>query len=218
MPISRTRRPWSSVRPMTSSVRLVLASGSAARRALLAAAGVDVAIRPADLDEAAIRDRMLAEDADVSHESIARALAAAKAGSISAAEPGAIVIGADQVLSFEGRMLDKPRSIAEARAHLLALRGKTHALHSAVALARDGSILWQHTATARLALRAFGEAALDAYLARAGDAVTTSVGAYQIEGPAIQLFEAVDGDHTTILGMPLLPLLAELRRREVVPA
>ena len=197
---------------------LVLASGSATRRAMLEAAGLEFAVRAADLDEAAIRDRMLAVDAAVSHESIAQTLAAEKAKAVSESVSGALVIGADQVLSFERRLFDKPASVAEARAHLLALRAKTHALHAAVALARDGALLWQETATARLTLRTFSEAALDAYLARAGDAVTTSVGAYQIEGPAIQLFEAIDGDHWTILGMPLLPLLAELRRREVLVA
>lgn len=197
---------------------LVLASGSATRRALLEAAGVDIVVRPAEVDEAAIRDRMLAADANVSHESIAMTLAAEKAKAVGTSEPDALVIGADQVLSCDGRLFEKPASVAEARMQLLALRGKTHALHSAVALARGGTVLWHETATARLTMRAFSEAALDAYLARAGDAVTTSVGAYRIEGPAIQLFEAIDGDHATILGMPLLPLLAELRRREVLPA
>jgi septum formation protein len=197
---------------------LVLASGSATRRALLEAAGVDIVVRPAEVDEAAIRDRMLAADANVSHESIAMTLAAEKAKAVGTSEPDALVIGADQVLSFEGRLFEKPRSASEAREQLRTLRGKTHALHSAVALATGGAVVWQHTATARLTLRDFSDAALDAYLARAGNAVLTSVGAYQIEGPAVQLFEHVDGDHTTILGLPLLPLLAELRRREVLVA
>lgn len=200
------------------SPSLVLASGSATRRTMLEAAGVAFSVTPADLDEAAIRDRMLAADAAVSHESIALALAVEKGKAVSETTPGALVIGADQVLSCDGRLFEKPASVAEARMQLLALRGKTHALHSAVALALGGTVLWNETATARLTMRAFSEAALDAYLARAGDAVTTSVGAYRIEGPAIQLFEAIDGDHATILGMPLLPLLAELRRREVLPA
>jgi septum formation protein len=200
------------------SPSLVLASGSATRRTMLEAAGVAFSVTPADLDEAAIRDRMLAADAAVSHESIALALAVEKGKAVSETTPGALVIGADQVLSCDGRLFEKPASVAEARMQLLALRGKTHALHSAVALALGGTVLWNETATARLTMRAFSEAALDAYLARAGDAVTTSVGAYRVEGPAIQLFEAIDGDHATILGMPLLPLLAELRRREVLPA
>lgn len=202
---------------MRGDARLILASGSAARRAMLAAAGVDVEIRPAKIDEDAIRDRMLAADPNVSHESIASTLAVEKAQAVSQNAPGAVVIGADQILSFDGQMLNKPASIAEARAQLLALRGKAHALHSAVALAQNGTVLWRHTATAHLTLRAFSETALEAYLTRAGESVTTSVGAYQIEGSAIQLFELIEGDHTTILGMPLLPLLAELRRREVLP-
>lgn len=195
---------------------LVLASGSATRRGLLEAAGIDVEVRPADVDEGAIRDSLLRGNGFVSHESIAMALAEAKAKAVSANLPDAIVIGADQVLSFDGRLFEKPKSVAEAREHLLFLRGKSHALHSAVALAQAGNVVWQNTETAVLTMRNFSEAALDAYLARAGDIVTTSVGAYQIEGPAIQLFEKIEGDHSTILGLPLLPLLSELRRREVL--
>lgn len=195
---------------------LVLASGSATRRALLEAAGVEVEVRPAHVDEAAIRESLLAADSHVSHESIALALAEEKAKAVSAEQPDALVIGADQVLSFDGRLFEKPRSVSEAREQLLSLRGKTHALHSSVALAQGGAVLWQDTETACLTLRNFSETALDSYLARASDVVLTSVGAYQIEGPAIQLFEDIDGDHTTILGLPLLPLLAELRRREVL--
>lgn len=197
---------------------LVLASGSATRRALLEAAGLTIEVCPADVDETAIRDSMLASNAAVSHESVAEALAAAKAKAVSAKSTGTLVMGADQVLSFEDRLFEKPTSVEEARAQLMQLRGKTHALHSAVALARNGAVEWRTTETAYLTFRTFSEAALDAYLARAGKAVMTSVGAYQIEGPAIQLFEKIDGDHTTILGLPMLPLLAELRRREVIVA
>jgi septum formation protein len=197
-------------------IRLVLASGSAARRALLEGAGVNVEIRPADVDEASIRASLLAADASVSHESIAQTLAGEKARAVSRELPDALVIGADQVLSFEGRLFDKPKSTGEARVHLLAMRGKIHALHSAVALASGGAVVWQDMETACLTLRDFSESALDSYLARAGDDVLTSVGAYRIEGPAVQLFEDIDGDHTTILGLPLLPLLAELRRREAL--
>lgn len=198
--------------------QLILASGSTTRRALLEAAGVTVAVHPADVDEAAIRESVLASKPHVSHESIAQTLADEKAKSVSALHPGALVIGADQVLSFEGELLEKAKSMSEARQCLLALRGKTHALHSAVTLAKDGAIVWQDVKTARLALRNFTDTALDHYLDRAGTLVLTSVGAYQIEGPAVQLFEAIDGDHSTILGLPLLPLLAELRRREVLDA
>lgn len=195
---------------------LVLASGSATRRALLEAAGVDFEVRAAHVDEDALRDQLFAADTCVSHESVALALAQEKAKAVSAEQPDALVIGADQVLSFEGHLFEKPKTVNEARNQLLSLRGKTHALHSSVALAQGGAVLWHDTETAVLTLRDFSEAALDTYLARVGDVVLTSVGAYQIEGPAIQLFEDIDGDHTTILGLPLLPLLAELRRREVL--
>lgn len=195
---------------------LVLASGSATRRAMLSAAGIDVTVQPADVDESAVRDALLSADPSVSHEVVALALAEAKAKAVSQSLPGALVIGADQVLSFDGRLFEKPQSVAEARQNLWELRGKSHALHSAVALAQDGLIVWHDADTAVLTMRKFSEAALDAYLERVGDVVLTSVGAYQIEGPAIQLFEVVEGDHATILGMPLLPLIAELRRREVL--
>lgn len=196
--------------------RLVLASGSATRRTLLEAAGLAFEVVPADVDEAALRDRLFEDSASVSHESVAQALADAKAVEVSTRVPDALVIGADQVLSFEGTLFEKPKSVDEARAHLRRLRGKTHALHAATALALGGEVQWQNLETACLTFRAFSDAALEAYLARAGAAVLTSVGAYQIEGPAIQLFECVEGDHSTILGLPLLPLLAELRSRGVI--
>ncbi len=195
---------------------LVLASGSATRRAMLEAAGIVFRVYPAQIDEAALRDALFVANECVSHESVALALAEEKAKTVSAEEQDTLVIGADQVLSFEGRLFEKPRSLDDARAQLIALRGKTHALHAAVALAADGKVVWQNVQTAHLTFRNFSEAALEAYLARAEDAVLTSVGAYQIEGPAVQLFETIEGDHTTILGLPLLPLLKELRRREVL--
>lgn len=201
-----------------SAVPLILASGSATRRAMLEAAGIAVAVSPAGVDEEAIRDRMLADNPTVPHARIALALAEEKAKAVSTRCDNALVIGADQVLSFEGRLLEKPRDLEEARASLRALRGKTHTLHSAVALAETGETVWHDVAEARLTMRAFSDDALDAYLDRVGDVVTTSVGAYQIEGPAIQLFAAVEGDHATVLGMPLLPLITELLRRGVLRA
>ena len=198
--------------------RLVLASGSATRRTMLEAAGVAVTVAPADVDEAGIRDRLLAENPTVPHARIALALAEEKAKAVSAAQKDALVIGADQVLSFEGRLFEKPKDMADARASLVALRGRTHTLHSAVALAVNGETVWHDTAEAHLTMRAFSDAALDAYLARVGDVVLTSVGAYQIEGPAVQLFAAIEGDHATILGMPLLPLVTELVRRGALEA
>ena len=198
------------------AARLVLASGSATRRTMLEAAGIDVTVSPADVDEAAIRDRLLSDNPAVPHARIALALAEEKAKAVSTQQKDALVIGADQVLSFEGSLFEKPRDMDDARASLMTLRGKPHTLHSAVALAVNGETVWHDTAEAHLTMRAFSNAALDAYLARVGDVVLTSVGAYQIEGPAIQLFAAVEGDHATILGMPLLPLVTELVRRGVL--
>jgi septum formation protein len=130
--------------------------------------------------------------------------------------PDAVVIGADQVLALDEELFDKPTDLAAARAQLLRLRGRTHRLLTAVAIALEGRSVWQRTETATLTLRSFTPAALDRYLAVAGDGVTRSVGAYEIEGPAIQLFERIDGDYFTILGLPLLLLLAELRTRGVI--
>ncbi|WP_439544297.1 Maf family protein [Hyphomicrobium sp.] len=193
---------------------VVLASGSATRRAMLEAAGLDFTVDPADVDEAEIRDDVIA--AGGSHSQVAERLAGAKAAVVSARHAGAFVIGGDQVLSFEGRLLEKAASMPEAREILRSLSGKTHTLYSCASLARDGEALWRHVEAAHLTMRAFSDAALDAYLAKVGDVVLTSVGAYQIEGPAIQLFETVDGAHATILGLPLLPLLGELHRRKVL--
>lgn len=196
--------------------RLVLASGSATRRALLDAAGLAFAVTPADVNEAAIRDRLLAGSMPVSHESVAQTLADEKAIEVSLREPDAFVVGADQVLSFEGALFEKARSLDEARAVLMRLRGKTHALHSATALAKGGEVQWRNVESAHLTFRAFSDAALDEYFTYVGPEILSAVGCYQIEGPAIQLFEAVRGSHDTILGLPLLPLLAELRAREVI--
>ena len=130
--------------------------------------------------------------------------------------PDAVVIGADQVLALDEELFDKPPDVAAARAQLLRLRGTTHRLLTAVALAQEGRTVWQCMETATLTLRSFSPMALDRYLAVAGDRVTRSVGAYEIEGPAIQLFERIEGDYFTILGLPLLPLLAELRARGAI--
>lgn len=187
---------------------LILASRSAARRALLQGAGLAFELADAGVDEAALKAPALARGD--SPKQIAEALACQKALAVSRRRPG-LVIGADQTLDLDGRLIDKADSPAEGRARLLALRGRSHQLHSAVALARGESLLWTTTVSASLTLRPFSEAALEAYLAVAGDALTASVGAYRLEGPAIQLFEAVQGDYFTILGLPLLPLLAALR-------
>lgn len=187
---------------------IVLASASPARRRMLAAAGVDVLVDPAEVDEPSLR-RALPPNAAAADAALV--LARAKAVAVAARQPGALVIGADQMLEHGGRWLDKPSSRAAAREQLLALRGGTHHLVSAVAVARDGTVLWQHVAAASLTMRVFSEAFLDAYLDRAGAGIWHSVGAYHLEGLGVQLFSTIDGDFFTVLGMPLLPLLETLR-------
>jgi septum formation protein len=195
---------------------LVLASKSAARAAMLKAAGLDVRLAPADIDERALDEAWAAEGRSPAE--IARLLAEAKASAVSRAHPGTVVIGADQTLALGARRLSKAGSPDEARANLAALRGETHQLHSGVALARDGVTVFADVATADMTMRAFSDVFLDAYLARVGDRVLSSVGCYQFESEGIQLFERIEGDYFTILGMPLLPLLAALRREGLIPS
>jgi septum formation protein len=209
-------QPIAAAAAMSDAPRLVLASGSRTRRSMLEAAGVTFEVIPADVDERGIQDRILSGDPEVPRARIAEALARAKAEKVSTDHPGALVIGSDQVLAFGSEILEKPATLDDARASLAKLRGARHALHSSAALARNGRSDWAETSTANLEMRAFSDAALEAYLARVGDAILGSVGAYQIEGPAIQLFKHIEGDHFTILGMPLLPVLAELRARKVL--
>ncbi len=193
---------------------VILASGSRTRRNVLHAAGLAFNVVPADIDEGAVRRELCAKGA--SPTALARALAQAKAEEIARDRPEALVIGADQILALGDELFDKPADLAAARDCLLRLKGKTHQLHSAVVLLEPGLPPWSHVSTATLAMRDFSAEALEEYLARASNAVCESVGAYQIEGPGIQLFERVDGDHFTILGLPLLPLLEALRARGVL--
>lgn len=186
---------------------LVVASKSASRRALLEAAGVPVEIKPADIDERGIESSAALSGPG----EVAALLAREKAKAVAAAMPGRMVLGADQTLALETRRFSKPKDRAAAADQLRVLRGKTHALHSAIAVARDGAMLFEHVDVARLTMRAFSEEFLQGYLDTVGPAVTTSVGAYQLEGAGIQLFERIDGDYRTILGLPLLPLLQWLR-------
>ena len=188
---------------------LILASASAARKALLAGAGVAFSVQPAAIDERAVEIPLIAGGA--SPADVATALAAEKAIAVSRDSIGATVIGADQTLDLDGERWTKPATVAEAREQLARLSGRAHRLRSAVAVARDGTVRWQHTASATLTLRPLTAAAIDAYLAEAGDSALGSVGAYQIEGPGIRLFDRIEGDYFTILGLPLLPLLAYLR-------
>jgi nucleoside triphosphate pyrophosphatase len=187
---------------------LVLASKSEIRRALLADAGIPVEIAPADVDERGIEERAATRDAG----EVALVLARAKAHAIAARLPGRLVLGADQTLALGERRFSKPSDRAAARDQLKALRGQTHELHTAVALARDGAIVFEHRELARLTMRAFSDGFLGSYLDAMGGAVMASVGGYQLEKAGVQLFERIDGDHFVILGLPLVALLAYLRR------
>lgn len=188
------------------SGRLILASGSSARRAMLAGAGVAFDVIPADIDEAALKTP--GADPAVLAETLARE----KTLAVSQANPGAWVLGGDQTLAFDGGLVSKARSLDEARARLKAMRGRSHSLHSGAALARDGAIAWSGVDAAHMRMRDFSDAFLDAYLAAEGDEILASVGAYRLEGLGAQLFEAVDGDYFTVLGLPLWPVLEALRR------
>lgn len=188
---------------------LVLASGSAVRRTLLEAAGIPVEVRPTSIDERAIEARAnLPAAADV-----AALLAREKALAGAASRAGRMVLGADQTLALDTRRFSKPDDRNGAREQLLALRGRTHELHSAIAVVRNREILFEHIASARLTMRDFSDQFLDNYLNKIGSAATASVGGYQLEAAGVQLFDKIEGDHSTILGLPLLPLLAWLRQQ-----
>ncbi len=189
---------------------LVLASGSATRRLLLEAAGIPVSVQAPDVDERAIEAPLLAEGARPA--AVAAALARAKAVAISLRFPGRLVLGADQTLSQEGRSFHKPRSVQAAREQIAALTGAMHRLESAAALVRDGQLLFETVTQAALTMRPLSQGFLDTYVAAAGPGVCDSVGGYKLEGLGIHLFERIEGDHATILGLPLLPVLAALRR------
>ena len=188
---------------------LILASQSTTRKALLQQAGLRFSSVPAAIDERGLEQAVL--DAGGDGRDVALLLAEKKAAAVAADHPGAIVIGADQTLSLGTELLHKPATRAAAAAQLDHLRGKTHRLHAAVALVRDGVLLWSGVETAELTLRAFSPEERDDVLDREGDAILASVGGYRLEGPSIRLFETVAGDYFTILGLPLLPLLAALR-------
>ena len=195
---------------------IVLASGSRARREMLAAAGVPFTVQAADVDEPAIRARMLKEDKSVLPKRIAEVLATAKAEDVSSKRVRSLVIGADQVLALGDELLSKTPSLEAAREALRKLRGRTHELHSAVTFAEKGKVTWTHVATARLTMRDFTDAFLDDYLLRVGDRVSQTVGAYELEGLGVQLFDKIEGDYFTVLGLPLMPVLAELRTRDII--
>ena len=197
---------WRGKRP------LILASQSHARQALLANAGIDFEAVAAEIDERAVQQSSgLSAPGE-----IAALLAREKALSVSSRQPGKFVVGADQTLALGKRLFSKPASRAQAAEQLRALAGRRHELHSAVAVAHDRKILFADVAIARMTMRRLGEAEIDAYLIEAGEAVTSSVGAYQLERLGVHLFERIEGDHFTILGLPLLPLLAFLRSERLL--
>lgn len=194
-------------------MEIILASGSAARAAMLRAAGVAFRVVKPRVDEEAAKASLRADG--LGPRALADALAELKALSVSRVEPG-LVIGADQVLELEGATFDKPDDRAAAAAHLRRLRGRAHTLISAVVVARDGTALWREVRTAKLRMRAFSDAFLESYLDEMGPAAFASVGAYQAEGLGAQLFESIEGDWFTVLGLPLLPLLGFLREHQAV--
>jgi septum formation protein len=194
---------WLAERP------LLRASKSAVRRALLEAAGVAIEVKPASIDERGVEAKAGLAGAG----EVAALLAREKAKAAAAAgNPDRIVLGADQTLALGQRRFDKAADRAGAREQLRALRGQTHTLHSAVAVVRSGTVLYEHVDAAHLTMRPFSDAFLESYLDTVGDAATASVGGYQLESAGIQLFERVEGDHFTVLGLPLLPLLGFLRQ------
>jgi len=195
-------------------VNLVLASASSSRARILRGAAVPFAVAPADIDEEAIKQELLSRGDEPA--AIAAELADAKALHVSRQHPGALVLGADQILSFEGELVSKCPDMAAARKLLLRLRGRTHMLISALALALDGKIVWSHVETAKLHMRNFSDAFLDAYLSTEGEGLLAGVGCYRLEAMGAQLFERIEGDYFCILGLPLQPLLAELRRKGVI--
>lgn len=188
---------------------LILASQSPARQALLSQAGIEFAVEGAQIDERAVEAEILADGGSL--EDVALALAGAKARAVSERKPDAFVVGADQALALDDAILHKPATLEAARRQLDKLRGRTHRLHSAVALAHEGEIIWSKLVSAELAMRPFTAAERDQVIAMEGEAILASVGAYRLEGSSISLFESIEGDYFAILGLPLLDLLAALR-------
>jgi septum formation protein len=191
---------------------LILASQSKSRQALLKGAGIPFDAIPADIDERGIQAGSGLKDPGA----IAALLARSKALYVASREAARVVVGADQTLALKERMFSKPAGRAQAAEQLRVLAGGTHELHSAIAIVRNSEILFEQVAVARMTMRRLSDEAIERYLDAAGAAVTTSVGAYQVEGLGVHLFERIEGDHFTILGLPLLPLLDALRKQGLV--
>jgi len=191
------------------AAELVLASTSQSRRTLMKNAGLVFNTVAATVDERAIESEE--RNVKLGPAELALELARQKALDVSRKKPGALVIGCDQTMSLGQVVFHKPAGIGEARENLWTLRGKTHRLNSAIVLVQDGEVSWEHVGIAELTMRSFSESYLDQYLSRVAESVLKSVGAYQLEGEGIQLFESIEGDYFTILGLPLLPLLSKLR-------
>lgn len=194
--------------------KLVLASKSPFRSALLKNAGIEFSTASADINERAVETPLY--ETGATPEEVAQVLAEAKALDVSEKNPGTVVIGCDQTLSLGDEIFHKPADMEAARRQLLKFSGKTHQLNSAVVLVRDGKTLWRHVSIARMTMRDLDPGFVGRYLGRVGDVALSSVGAYQVEGPGIQLFEKIEGDYFTIVGLPLLPLLAELRKEKLI--
>ena len=195
---------------------IVLASKSASRSAVLAAAGVTFEAIGSGVDEAQTKAGLLAKGTNA--RDVAKTLARLKAAAVSKARPDALVIGADQTLELDGALVDRAESLAEGGQRLKALRGRFHELHAALALAVEGRVVWRHAESPRVTLRRFSDTFLEDYLNRNREAVLGSVGCYHLEGEGAQLIERIEGDYFAVLGLPLLPLLDELRRREALAA
>ncbi|MBV2142032.1 Maf-like protein [Falsochrobactrum sp. TDYN1] len=194
--------------------KLILASKSPFRSALLKNAGIEFSGESADIDERAVEAPLYKSGA--SPEDVALVLAEAKALDVSARHPDTVVIGCDQTLSMGDEIFHKPADMDAARRQLLKFSGQTHHLNSAVVLVKNGGTLWRHVSVARMTMRDLDPGFVGRYLGRVGDIALASVGAYQVEGSGIQLFERIDGDYFTIVGLPLLPLLAELRKENLI--
>lgn len=194
-------------------MQLILASTSAARRAMFRAAGIEALALPSGVDEAALKSGFSGPPA-----ALAQALAQAKAAAVARTHPGGFVIGADQLLVCDGKIFDKPANLAEAAEHLRAFSGRAHELITAVCVTQGAAVLWAHTQTARLMVRPLSESFIARYLAAEGVEILNCVGAYRLEGWGAQLFERIEGDYFTILGLPLLPLLGFLRESGALAA